>query len=126
MKLIGLIGGTSYHSTIVYYKLINELVGKEIGAQGNPPLLLYSLNIELMRSQDFEKINKTYLEIAQKLEKAGAKAIAICANTPHIVYDFVQPKIAIPILHIAEATGREAKKIGLKKVGLLGNKPTMT
>lgn len=126
MKLVGLIGGTSYHSTIVYYRLINELVSKEIGTQGNPPLLLYSLNIELMRSQEIDKINSTYLEIAQKWETAGAKAIAICANTPHIVYDYVQPKIDIPILHIAEATGNEAKRLGLKNLGLLGNKPTMT
>ncbi len=126
MKLIGLIGGTSYHSTIVYYRMINELVGEKIGTQGNPPLLLYSLNIELMRSQDIDKINITYLEISKKLETAGAKAIVICANTPHMAYDYVQPQIGIPILHIADATGKEAKKLGLKKLGLLGNKPTMT
>ncbi len=126
MKLIGLIGGTSYHSTIIYYRMINELVAKEIGTQGNPPLLLYSLNIELMRSQDVDKINTEYLKIAQKLETAGAQAIVICANTPHMVYEYVQPKINIPILHIADAIGKEAKRLGLKKLGLLGNKPTMT
>lgn len=126
MKLVGLIGGTSYHSTIVYYRMINELVAKDIGTQGNPPLLLYSLNIELMRSQDIDKINTEYLTIAQKLETAGAQAIVICANTPHMVYEYVQPKINIPILHIADAIGKEAKKLGLKKLGLLGNKPTMT
>ncbi|APU68377.1 aspartate/glutamate racemase family protein [Christiangramia flava] len=126
MKKIGLIGGTSYHSTIVYYKLINELVQKEIGTAKNPPMLVYSENIELMRSQDFEKINAAYLQTSQMLEKAGAQAIVICANTPHLVYDYVQPKINIPILHIASATGAEAKSLGLKTLGLLGNKPTMT
>ena len=35
MKTLGLIGGTSWHSTIVYYRLINELVGAQIGTQGN-------------------------------------------------------------------------------------------
>ncbi|TFG74844.1 MAG: amino acid racemase [Flavobacteriales bacterium] len=126
MRLIGLIGGTSWHSTLVYYKMINEMVGETIGAQGNPPLLLYSLNIELMREQDVEKINNTYLEVALMLQNAGARAIVICANTPHMVHDFVQPKIDIPILHIADATGREASRLGLKKLGLLGNRPTMT
>lgn len=126
MNLIGLIGGTSYHSTIVYYRLINELVQEKIGAQGNPPMLIYSQNIELMREQDVEKINETYLNTSLMLQGAGAKAIVICANTPHMVYDFVQPKINIPILHIADAIGMEAKKLGLKKLGLLGNKPTMT
>jgi aspartate racemase len=126
LKLIGLIGGTSWHSTVVYYKMINELVGETIGARGNPPLILYSLNIELMRSQDVEKINSTYLEVATMLQNAGALAIVICANTPHMVFDFVQPKINIPMLHIADATGHEATRLGLKKLGLLGNRPTMT
>lgn len=126
MRTIGLIGGTSWHSTIVYYRLINELAGKKIGQQANPPLIIYSLNIELMREQNWEKINSAYLHIARKLEIAGAKALVICANTPHMVYEFVQPKISIPILHIADPVGEEATKLGLKTLGLLGNKPTMT
>ena len=126
MKTIGLIGGTSWHSTIEYYKLINELTGKEIGTQGNPPLIIHSINIELMREQNKEKINAKYLDVAQKLEQAGAEAIIICANTPHMTYNYVQPKINIPILHIADATGKQARKLGLNKLGLLGNKPTMT
>lgn len=126
MKKIGLIGGTSWHSTIVYYRLINEMVGEKIGNQANPELLIYSLNVELMREHNVEKINNKYLEIAQTLQTAGAKALLICANTPHLVYDFVQPKINIPILHIADAIGGEARKKGLYKLGLLGTRPTMT
>jgi len=126
MKLLGLIGGTSWHSTIEYYRLINELAGERIGLDQNPPLLIYSQNIQLMREQDKALINKTYLEIAKKLEAGGAEAIVICANTPHMVYDFVQPQVNIPILHIADAIGKSAQKQGLKKLGLLGNKPTMT
>ncbi len=126
MKKIGLIGGTSWHSTIVYYRLINEMVGEKIGTQANPELLIYSLNIELMREQNKEKINKKYLEIANTLQNAGAEALVICANTPHMVFDFVQPKIEIPILHIADAIGKEAREKGLKTLGLLGNRPTMT
>ncbi|MDX5477152.1 MAG: amino acid racemase [Cyclobacteriaceae bacterium] len=126
MKLLGMIGGTSWHSTIEYYKLINELAGERIGHEQNPPLLIYSQNIQLMREQNKEKINQTYLETARNLEKAGAQGILICANTPHMVYDFVQPQINIPILHIAEAIGRSAQEKGLKTLGLLGNRPTMT
>jgi len=126
MKLLGMIGGTSWHSTVEYYKLINELAGKEFGGSQNPPLLLYSLNIQLMREQNVEKIQAAYLEISRKLEIAGAQAIIICANTPHMIYEYVQPQINIPILHIAEAIGKEAQKQGLKNLGLLGTKPTMT
>ncbi len=126
MRTIGLIGGTSWHSTIAYYRLINEMVGEAIGTQGNPELLIYSINIEIMREQDPDRINAKYLEVSQILERSGAEALVICANTPHMAYDHVQPSIGIPILHIAEATGRKAAELGVRKVGLLGNKPTMT
>lgn len=121
-----MIGGTSWHSTIEYYRLINEGVGKRIGTQGNPPLIIHSINIELMREQNEDKINAKYLDVSTKLQQAGAEAIIICANTPHMAYPYVQPKIDIPILHIAEAAGKEAKNYGLQSLGLLGNKPTMT
>jgi aspartate racemase len=126
MKTLGMIGGTSWHSTIEYYRLINERVGSKIGNQANPPLIIHSINIELMREQNREKINAKYLDVSLKLQDAGAEAIIICANTPHMAYAHVQPKIDIPIIHIAEATGNEAQRQGLKKLGLLGNRPTMT
>ncbi|MFD1096650.1 aspartate/glutamate racemase family protein [Salegentibacter chungangensis] len=126
MKTLGMIGGTSWHSTIEYYRMINENVGKKIGSQGNPPLIIHSLNVELMRRGDWNEINKTYLETSQKLENAGAEAIVICANTPHLVYEFVQPKIGVPILHVADAAGKEAERLQLSKLGLLGTKPVMT
>ena len=125
MKKLGLIGGTSYHSTIEYYRGINEEVSKSIGTDKNPTLLLYSLNIELMRSGHMDRIKNEYLRIANKLKQIGAEGIVICANTPHLVYDYVQPKIDIPILHIAEAIGNYAKNNGWSKVGLLGTKPTV-
>lgn len=126
MKTLGMIGGTSWHSTIEYYRLINQGVGERIGHHLNPPLILHSINIAVMRAQNWEIINKTYVETAQKLENAGAEAIVICANTPHKVYDYVQPKIGIPILHIAESIGQKAKEQSLKSLGLLGTRPVVT
>jgi aspartate racemase len=126
MKTLGMIGGTSWYSTVEYYSLINQKVAAEIGRQANPPLIIHSLNIELMRERDWEKINAKYLETAQKLEAAGAEGIIICANTPHKVFDYVQGELSIPILHIADATGTEAQRLGLSTLGLLGNRPTMT
>lgn len=126
MKTLGLIGGTSWHATVEYYSQINQKVGEVIGKQANPELLIYSINIELMREQNIEKIQAKYLDVSRKLQEAGAEGIIICANTPHMIYDYVQPKIAIPILHIGIATGGAAQDAGLTTLGLLGNKPTMT
>lgn len=120
-----MIGGTSWHATVEYYRLINKGVTDVIGTKSSPPLIINSINVEVMRRQDKDEINAKYLEVSEKLQKVGAEAIVICANTPHMTYDFVQPQLDIPILHIAEATGKEAKKLGLKTLGLLGTKPTM-
>jgi len=126
MKTLGLIGGTSWHSTVEYYRAINEKVSEKIGSGANPELILYSINIEVMRSRDWDRINVKYLEVSQRLEEAGAEAILICANTPHMAYEYVQPKIGIEILHIGDAIGREAQRLGLKNLALFGNKPTIT
>lgn len=126
MKKLGLIGGTSWYSTVEYYTGINQKVTAVSEHGQNPELILYSINMEVMRLQIEEKIHNTYLKTAQILEHAGAQAIVICANTPHMAYDYVQPKIGIPILHIADAIGREAQKKGYKTLGLLGTKPTVT
>lgn len=125
MKKLGLIGGTSWYSTIEYYTGINQKVTKVSENGKNPELILYSINMEVMRSQNQDVIHDKYLKTAQTLEQAGAEAIIICANTPHMAYHFVQPKIGVEILHIADAIGREAKKHNYHKLGLLGTKPTM-
>lgn len=126
MKTLGLIGGTSWHSTIEYYRAINTQVCNEIGNASNPELLLYSINIDIMRKQVLHDIQQKYLHVSKRLIEAGAEAILICANTPHMAVEFVQPKIEVPFLHIADATASEAKKQNYTKLGLLGNKPTMT
>ena len=126
MKKLGLIGGTSWHSTIEYYREINKRVSQHIGEASNPELILYSINIDVMRKQVIEDIHQKYLEVSLKLQKAGADAILICANTPHMAVSFVELQIEIPFLHIADATAKEAKKHAHKNLGLLGNKPTMT
>ena len=125
MKTLGLIGGTSWHSTIEYYRYINEMIDKQFDPPENPPLLIYSLNVDLMRRGNWEKINQAYLEIALNLQSGGAEAIMICANTPHKTIPFVAPNLEIPFIHIADAIGEEAKRLNLKTLGLLGTLPVM-
>jgi len=126
MKTLGLIGGTSWHSTMDYYRYINKMINELKGDPPvNPPLLMYSLNVDLMRRNDWEEINQSYLDIALTLQNAGAEAILICANTPHKVCPFVEPQLDIPFLHIADAIAAEAKRLGLSNLGLLGTTQVM-
>ena len=126
MKTLGLIGGLSWFSTTVYYRIINQLVNERLGASHSAKLLLYSVDFNdfktLQEKNDWEQIEKMLTDIAQKLETAGAECIVMCTNTPHLVADAVQKKIKIPLLHIAEETAKECLKQNLSSVALLGTK----
>lgn len=129
MKTIGLIGGTSWHSTIEYYKFINQSVNEHFGNNTNPPLVLYNLNHALVnqyqREGAWHKIADLIVIGGQRLQDAGAEALVLCANTQHKVYDLVAAQLDIPILHIADATARQIQKQGLQSVCFLGTKFSM-
>ena len=130
MKTIGLIGGMSWESTASYYQLINETIKEKLGGLHSAKILLYSVDFaEIERYQasgDWDKSAEVLSQIAQNLEQAGADFIVICTNTMHKVAPQIQKTISIPILHIAQATADALLENGIKKVGLLGTKYTMT
>ena len=129
MKRLGLIGGTSWHSTVDYYRYINQMVNDIKDDRINPPLLIFNLNQyrinELQAQNKWDEIADIYTEAANDLINAGAKGFVLCSNTAHAIYDILTKRIEFPILHIADATAIEAKKLGLKKLGLLGTRYTM-
>ncbi len=129
MKTIGLIGGTTWLSTVDYYRLINEGVSKKLGGVNSAKILLYSMNFadkkKLLDNNDWNTIAACYCEVALKLEEAGAGCLVLCANTPHTIADKIVRATYIPLIHIAEATAEEIAKQQLKKVGLLGTRFTM-
>ena len=130
MKTIGLIGGMSWESTVTYYKIINETIKRELGGLHSAKILLYSVDFDEIEkyqsSGEWDKSAAVLGDAAANLEKAGADFILICTNTMHKVADTVQRRISVPILHIAEITADVLKSEGIKKVGLLGTKYTMT
>ena len=97
MKTLGLIGGTSWVSTIDYYTYINKQVNERLGGINSAKMIMYSMNMEdlfkFANAQDWEGLADFLTGIAKKLEVAGAKALVICANTPHIVADAVQQMV---------------------------------
>jgi aspartate racemase len=129
MKTIGLIGGMSWESTVTYYKIVNEVIKKELGGFHSAKCILYSVDfheIEILQAAgEWKKSGEQLAEAAVSLEKAGADFIVICTNTMHKVADIIQQRISIPILHIAEATAEVLKQKKLQKVALLGTKYTM-
>jgi len=129
MKTLGLIGGLSWYSTIVYYRTINQLTNERLGSSHSAKLILFSVNFEefriLQNKGDWNAVEKMLSGIAIQLENAGADCIVMCTNTPHLVADAVRQKIKIPLLHIAEETAKEIVSKKINKIGLLGTKFTM-
>ena len=129
MKTIGVIGGMSYESSIHYYERINNQVNAEAGNLTCARMIIYNVNFEEIRkfmvNNEWDKIGVELANIAIKLENAGADCIVIATNTMHKLADYVQSKINIPLIHIADCVAKKCKQSKVLKVGLLGTKYTM-
>jgi len=129
MNTLGLIGGTTWVSTQEYYALINKEVNRMLGGHHSARLILYSMDFHeiytLQHSRDFDGIRRMLTGIPEGLKSAGAEGILLCANTMHKYAEVVQAATGLPLIHIAEETGRVIVEAGFDTVGLLGTNTTM-
>lgn len=129
MRMIGLLGGMSWESSAMYYRLLNEGVRDRLGPASSARCLLWSFDFaeikDLQHRGAWDVLTACLIEAARHLEKAGADDLVICTNTMHCVADAVQAQLTIPILHIADATGEQIRQSGLRRIGLLGTRFTM-
>ena len=121
MKTIGIIGGMSYESSIHYYERINNQINELAGGLTCARMIIYNVNFEeirvLMLNNEWDKIGEELARIAKILEEAGADYIAIATNTMHKLADYVQSKINIPLIHIADCVADKCKKSGADYAG---------
>lgn len=129
MKIIGMIGGMSWESTLEYYRILNEEVKIRLGGFHSAECILYSVDFaeieKLQHEGKWEEATKSMTDAAQRVERGGAEFILICTNTMHLMADDVQSSVGIPLLHIVDVTAEEIKKKSFNRVGLLGTRFTM-
>jgi aspartate racemase len=129
MNMLGLLGGMSWESTSVYYRLINQGVAQRLGGLASAPLLLHSVNFDtvaqLQREARWDDAGALLGHAAAGLERAGAQGLLIATNTMHKVAPLIQRHSRLPLLHIGDATGRALHAAGRRRVGLLGTRFTM-
>ena len=129
MKTIGLIGGMSWESTALYYRIINRAVGERLGALHSARLLLLSVDFEDVvqgqRRGDWDGLGAQLAGAARRLQDAGADCVLIGTNTMHRVADAVRDAVDVPLLHIADATAAAIGRAGCRRVALLGTRYTM-
>ncbi|MDB5017319.1 MAG: amino acid racemase [Mucilaginibacter sp.] len=129
-KKIGIIGGLSPESTVTYYLNITRKYIERFGDCSYPEIVIYSVNLENYHTwrQDnrWDLITDDLVLIAEKLRVAGADFGLIATNTMHKVFKEVQSKCSLPLLHILDPTINAIINAGVKKVGLLGTRFTMS
>ncbi|MCL5126790.1 MULTISPECIES: aspartate/glutamate racemase family protein [unclassified Algibacter] len=129
MKTIGLIGGITPESTVLYYRILNDLAQSTYGESHSAKVIINSVDFgeiaKLQKENRWDLLDNLMCDAAVSLEKAGATCVLICANTMHLTIEAVKKGVSVPVIHIAEATSKEIITKSLKKVALLGTKYTM-
>ena len=129
MKTLGLLGGMSSESTGIYYRLLNEGVNARLGGLSAAKLILWSFDFADIAARqtagDWDGLARMLADAARALERAGADAVMICANTMHKMADEVQAAIGVPLLHIADATGQAISATASRRPALLATRYTM-
>ncbi len=129
MRKIGLLGGMSWESTALYYRLLNEEVRTRLGGFHSARLVMASVDfaeIESMQAAgDWSAAGALLTDEARSLESAGAECLVLCTNTMHRVADAIEAALGIPLLHLADVTAEAVRHAGLDRVALLGTRFTM-
>ena len=129
MRTLGVLGGMSWESTAVYYRLINQGVVQRLGGLHSAPLLLHSVDFAAIAALQaaglWPQAGQLLAQAAAGLRAAGAQALVLATNTMHKVADEVAAGSGLPLLHIADATGAALQAAGVQQVLLLGTRYTM-
>lgn len=129
MKTIGLLGGMSWESTLVYYRIVNQTIKEKLGGLHSAKIMLHSIDFaeieQMQRAGDWASAGQFLAQAARTLEAAGADLIVLCTNTMHIVAPTIEAAIQVDLLHIADPTAQAIKASGHQTVGLLGTAFTM-
>ncbi|MFN8074047.1 MAG: amino acid racemase [Kineosporiaceae bacterium] len=129
MRTLGLIGGMTWQSTALYYRLLNEFTEQRLGGLHSVKLVLHSVDFaelaELQHADRWDDAGTLVAEAAQGLQAAGAQLLLIGANTMHLVADRVAAAVDVPLLHVADVVARAARADGVTRLGLLGTAFTM-
>ena len=130
MRKLGIIGGTSWSSTALYYEHINRGIAHRLGGLHSAVLAMESLDLApvaaMELSGDWDGVAQLTIDAAKRLEKSGVEGIVITSNTGHKVYDAVSANVRVPLLHIGDATADRLVADGRNRVALLGTRFTMT
>jgi aspartate racemase len=130
VRKLGIIGGTSWTSTALYYEHINRGVAQRLGGLHSARLAIESLDFadltKLQIADDWEGVAALYADAGKRLVAAGAEGALMACNTTHKIYDELVASTGLPVLHIGDASADRLAADRRSRVALLGTRFTMT
>jgi aspartate racemase len=129
MRKLGIVGGTSWASTALYYEHINRGVARRLGGLHSASLAIESLDLasvaEKELSDDWGAVADIMIAAARRLKTSGVDGLLLASNTTHKVYDAVAADVGLPVLHIADSTADQLCADRRTRIALLGTRFTM-
>ena len=129
-KTIGLLGGIGWASTAEYYRILNQMTVARMGDAHSARVVMLSMDQFDFTSRAAQPlpaaIEQFLLDQIARLKAAGADFFLLCANGAHRFAPAVVPHAALPFLSIVDETAKQVQAAGVRKVGLLGVKQTMS
>ncbi len=126
---IGLVGGMSWESSLVYYQLLNVGVEDRLGGLHSARVVLSSVEFaeltELQRAERWDEVAEMLATAAKGVQAAGADMLLMCTTSFHMVADQVEAAVDIPFVHLADVVAGACKARNLEKVALIGTSFTM-
>lgn len=129
MRKLGIIGGTSWSSTALYYEHINRGIAQRLGGLHSARLVIESLDFEeyaaFHRANDLAAGNALVVDAARRLKAAGADALLLASNTMHKAHAEVSIATGLLLIDIREATAEQLAADRRSRIALLGTRFTM-
>lgn len=128
-RLLGVIGGISWESSTHYYQMLNRMARDRAGGRHSARVLMWSFDFapiaELQEQARWDALTAIMIDAARRLERAGAEALVIAANTMHKMAPEIEAAVPLPLIHIADVTAAALKRKGVQKPLLLATRYTM-
>lgn len=128
-RTIGVLGGCSNVATGEYYKFLNASVNDRLGGWDIAETLIVGMNFgnieAFVRSENWSGLSAYMDDSVRRLAAGGADVLLCVSNTLHRYLEPIAQKYGIAFIHIADPTGAEIRKRGLKRIALFGTKPVM-
>jgi len=128
-KRIGLIGGVSPESTVVYYRLLNTAAREKLGGEHSAEVMIYSLPygimLEYYEARDWTSFKRKVVDAGKRLEAAGCEVLAISSNTTNMAAEDVAASVTSPVIFLQKTLADTLHAAEKKKPLLLGTPVTM-